>query len=78
MPTVKYKCMDSGKMKTKSFPYNAVGKAQATEFAKTMKKMKTKSFPYNAVGKAQATEFAKTMKGSIKNNPNKKMTESGY
>ena len=37
MPTVKYKCMDSGKMKTKSFPYNAVGKAQATEFAKTMK-----------------------------------------
>tara|TARA_R110001632_G_scaffold23450_3_gene66418 strand:+ start:3638 stop:3799 length:162 start_codon:yes stop_codon:yes gene_type:complete len=53
MPTVKYKCMDSGKMKTKSFPYNAVGKAQATE-------------------------FAKTMRGSIKNNPTKKMTESGY
>ena len=37
-----------------------------------------KTFPYNAVGKAQATEFAKTMGGSIKNNPNKKMTESGY
>ena len=36
MPTVKYKCADSGKMKTKVFPYNAVGKAQATEFAKTM------------------------------------------
>jgi hypothetical protein len=30
------------------------------------------------VGKAQATEFAKTMNGSMKNNPNKKMTESGY
>ena len=36
MPTVKYKCMDSGKMKSKVFPYNAVGKAQATEFAKTI------------------------------------------
>ena len=37
MPTVKYMCKESGKMKTKSFPYNAVGKAQAAEFAKTMK-----------------------------------------
>ena len=36
MPTVKYKCGDTGKMKTKTFPYNAVGKAQAAEFAKTM------------------------------------------
>ena len=36
MPTVKYKCGDTGKMKTKTFPYNAVGKAQAGEFAKTM------------------------------------------
>ena len=53
MPTVKYSCPDSGKMKTKVFPYNAVGKAQAAE-------------------------FAKLMKGSLKNNPNKKMTETGY
>ena len=53
MPTVKYSCPDSGIMKTKSFQYNAVGKAQAPE-------------------------FARTMGGSIKNNPNKKMTESGY
>ena len=37
MPTVKYKCGSTGKMKTKTFPYNAVCKAQATEFAKTMK-----------------------------------------
>ncbi|QDP54131.1 MAG: hypothetical protein GOVbin1629_67 [Prokaryotic dsDNA virus sp.] len=37
MPTVKHKCPDTGKMKTKTFPYNAVGKAQAKEFAKTMK-----------------------------------------
>ena len=37
MPTVKYKCGDTGKMKIKQFPYNAVGKAQAAEFAKTMK-----------------------------------------
>tara|TARA_R100001440_G_scaffold26542_4_gene43459 strand:+ start:36290 stop:36460 length:171 start_codon:yes stop_codon:yes gene_type:complete len=36
MPTVKYKCPDSGKMKKKTFPYNAVGKAQAATFAKTM------------------------------------------
>ena len=36
MPTVKYKCKDSGKSKVRKFPYNAVGKAQATEFAKTM------------------------------------------
>jgi hypothetical protein len=37
MPTVKYKCKSSGKMKTKKFPYNAVGKAQASAFAKLMK-----------------------------------------
>lgn len=37
MPTVKYKCGDTGNMKTKIFPYNAVGKAQAGEFAKNMK-----------------------------------------
>ena len=36
MPTVKYKCADSGTTKTKTFPYNAVGKAQAVEFANTM------------------------------------------
>lgn len=36
MPTVKYKCEDTGKTKTRVFPYNAVGKAQAAEFAKTM------------------------------------------
>ena len=36
MPTVSYKCEDTGKTKTKTFPYNAVGKAQAAEFAKTM------------------------------------------
>ena len=36
MPTVKYKCKDSGKSKVKKFPYNAVGKAQATEFSKLM------------------------------------------
>ena len=36
MPTVKYKCGNTGKMKSKTFPYNAVGKAQAAEFAKAM------------------------------------------
>ena len=33
MPAVKYKCGETGKMKTKVFPYTAVGKAQAGEFA---------------------------------------------
>ena len=41
MPTVSYKCGDTGKMKTRSFPYNAMGKAQSTEFAKTMGGTKT-------------------------------------
>ena len=36
MPTVTYSCPDSGKMKKKTFPYNAVGKAQAADFTKTM------------------------------------------
>ena len=36
MPTVTYKCMDSGKTKTKKFPYNAVGRPQAVEFANLM------------------------------------------
>tara|TARA_R110000824_G_scaffold120188_3_gene275212 strand:- start:327 stop:500 length:174 start_codon:yes stop_codon:yes gene_type:complete len=36
MPTVTYKCGDTGKTKKKTFAYNAVGKAQAGEFAKTM------------------------------------------
>lgn len=34
MPTVKYKCKETGKMKTKTFPYNAIGKAQADTFKK--------------------------------------------
>jgi hypothetical protein len=34
MPTVKYKCPDTGKTMKKQFPYNAVGKAQAGQFAK--------------------------------------------
>ena len=36
MPTVKYSCPNTGKSMKKSFPYNAVGKAQATEFSKVM------------------------------------------
>ena len=37
MPTVTYSCPDTGKKMKKTFPYNAVGKAQADTFAKTMK-----------------------------------------
>ena len=36
MPTVTYTCPDTGRMKKKEFPYNAVGKPQAFEFAKNM------------------------------------------
>tara|TARA_R100000935_G_C2687035_1_gene104981 strand:- start:278 stop:451 length:174 start_codon:yes stop_codon:yes gene_type:complete len=36
MPTVTYKCPDTGKTMKKQFPYNAVGKAQAGTFAKLM------------------------------------------
>ena len=35
MPTVTYKCPMSGKKMTKSFPYNATGKAQAASIANT-------------------------------------------
>ena len=37
MPTVKFKCPDTGKMMKKEFPYNAVGKAQAGQKAKDIK-----------------------------------------
>ena len=37
MPTVTYKCPESGKKKTKKFAYTGVGKAQAHEFAGLMK-----------------------------------------
>lgn len=33
MPTVSYTCSKTGTKKKKEFPYNAVGKAQANEFA---------------------------------------------
>jgi|TARA_R100001510_G_C7653774_1_gene212192 hypothetical protein len=36
MPTVTHKCPMTGKKMKRTFPYNAVGKAQAVEFAKTM------------------------------------------
>jgi len=36
MPTVTHKCPNTGKTMKRTFPYNAVGKAQAVEFAKTM------------------------------------------
>lgn len=39
MPTVKYKCGDTGKMKTQKFPYNAMGIPQAVEFYNLNKKM---------------------------------------
>jgi hypothetical protein len=37
MPTVTYKCPDTGKPMKKVFPYTSVGKAQADSFNKLMK-----------------------------------------
>ena len=37
MPTVIYKCPDTGKKMKEQFPYNAVGKAQAGQKAKDNK-----------------------------------------
>ena len=34
MPTVTYTCPETGKEKKQIFPYNAMGKAQAFEFAR--------------------------------------------
>ena len=36
MPTVTYTCPDTGKKMTRTFPYNAVGKAQADTLQKLM------------------------------------------
>ena len=36
MPTISYKCPDTGKPMKKEFPYTSVGKAQAATFAKLM------------------------------------------
>ena len=36
MPTISYKCPDTGKPMKKEFPYTSVGKAQADTFAKLM------------------------------------------
>ena len=61
MPTVKYSCPDSGKMKTKSFPYNAVGKARSmskAERAKTARKKKR-------AGRRGQTVVANTQAGKV-------------
>ena len=57
MPTVKYKCEDTGKMKTKTFPYNAVGKAQAGEFTKTMKGSMKNNPDYGMEKKTKSTGY---------------------
>jgi len=48
MPTVTYKCPDTGKKMKKVFPYNAVGKAQADSFAKLMGGKKKNNPGYSA------------------------------
>ena len=57
MPTVKYKCGDTGKMMKRTFPYNAVGKAQAAEFAKTMKGSMKNNPGYGMEKKTKSTGY---------------------
>ena len=56
MPTVSYKCPDSGKMKKKTFPYNAIGKAQARQFAGAMKG-KVKNNPGYGMEKSMKSSY---------------------
>ena len=55
MPTVSYSCPTSGKKMKKSFPYNAVGKAQAHSFAR-MNKGKIKNNPAPKMEASTKTE----------------------
>lgn len=71
MPTVTYKCKDSGKIKKKTFAYNAMGKAQSHEFAKLMGgKKKNNPGPKEEV--SSATKNKSKLNKEIKKNKNDK------
>ena len=57
MPTVKYQCPDTGKSMSKTFPYNAVGKAQADTFAKTMNGSKKNNPGYGMEKKTNSSGY---------------------
>jgi len=57
MPTVNYKCPNTGKKMKKTFPYNAVGKAQADSFAKTMGGSKKNNPGYMMEKKTKSTGY---------------------
>jgi len=57
MPTVKYTCPDSGKPMSKTFPYNAVGKAQADSFAKLMNGSKKNNPGYGMEKKTSSSGY---------------------
>ena len=57
MPTVKYTCPDTGKPMSKTFPYNAVGKAQADAFAKTMSGSKKNNPNYGMEKKTSSSGY---------------------
>jgi len=66
MPTVTYTCPDTGKKMKKTFPYNAVGKAQSSEFAKMSGGTKKNNPGY---GDEKSTKSTKT---NIKKDPKNK------
>tara|TARA_R100001591_G_scaffold82430_1_gene89174 strand:+ start:122 stop:433 length:312 start_codon:yes stop_codon:yes gene_type:complete len=65
MPTVTYTCPNTGKKMKKTFPYNAVGKAQSSAFAKMSGGTKKNNPGY---GDEKSTKS--TRKSNIKKDPN--------
>ena len=57
MPTVKYKCKESGKMKKRVFPYNAIGKAQAKTFSDLMGGSKKDNPGYGMEASTKSTGY---------------------
>lgn len=69
MPTVTYTCPNTGKKMKKTFPYNAVGKAQSSAFAKMSGGTKKNNPGYGDEKSTKSTR--KTMgKSNIKKDPN--------
>tara|TARA_R100000773_G_scaffold44099_1_gene44056 strand:- start:271 stop:573 length:303 start_codon:yes stop_codon:yes gene_type:complete len=66
MPTVTYKCPDTGKKMKKTFPYNAVGKAQASEFARMSGGSKKNNPGYGDEKSTKSTKSTKKRRNNIK------------
>ena len=80
MPTVTYKCPDTGKKMKKTFPYNAVGKAQASEFARMSGGSKKNNPGYGDEKSTKSTKSTKRRNNVAKSTTNKNVlinTDSG-